>query len=119
MHYCGSAGKAGGSMTDKQLLEAAAKAAGITVGDYHPDFGVWNDNTGREWNPLTNDGDAFRLAVLLGIEPRQTNDMSSALWSTDAPPGFAVRNEMHNGDPLAATRRSIVRAAAAIGSATE
>lgn len=52
------------SAADKELLELAAKAAGID-GDYskransiaHPD---------GYWNPLTDDGDALRLAAKLG-----------------------------------------------------
>ena len=53
-------------MTDKELLELAAKSVGIK--------GAWS--SGREgirtiysqsddlvWNPLTDDGDALRLAV--------------------------------------------------------
>jgi len=46
-------------MTDRELLEAAAKAAGIQV---HPDGIEWNRNEeGYRWNPLTDDGDALRL----------------------------------------------------------
>ena len=45
-------------------------------------------------------------------------DRMSALYPADNPNGFAVCVENyfdHNGDPYAATRRAIVRAAAAIG----
>ena len=48
-------------MTDKELLESAARAAGyvlLTNGQaYSQDAGNF------DWNPLTNDGDALRLAV--------------------------------------------------------
>jgi hypothetical protein len=101
-------------MNDRELLELAAKAAGMSITpNWSYADGLIAD--GELWNPLTDDGDALRLAVKLGIEPRQTPEMASALWSIDTPPGFAVRNEMRNGDPYAATRRAITRAAAEIG----
>lgn len=50
------------------------------------------------WNPLTDDGDALRLAVKLHLlESSWLGDMSK------------------EADPYAATRRAIVRAAAEIG----
>lgn len=57
-------------MNDRELLELAAKAAGISpatfdrrdVGWYQPDKG-----TTGPWDPLTDDGDALRLAVKLWI----------------------------------------------------
>ena len=56
--------------TDKQLLEAAAKAAGIELR-----YDAYDDDVYRlkasgnryYWNPLQDDGDALRLAVKLGI----------------------------------------------------
>lgn len=64
-------------MTDKELLEAAAKAAGIE-GEYRTERmcigGDWQDVTAiflpdddGWWNPLTDDGDAFRLACGLDL----------------------------------------------------
>ncbi|WP_257757334.1 hypothetical protein [Burkholderia glumae] len=61
-------------MTDKELLELAAKAAAI-VGTYvrvHQAYGdqwVEGIDTGAPvfWNPLTDDGDRYRLAKHLGI----------------------------------------------------
>jgi hypothetical protein len=51
-------------MTDRELLELAAKAAGIF--DLRFDNkGVAYRNVHIEWNPLTDDGDALRLAVKL------------------------------------------------------
>ena len=53
-------------MTDTELLEFAAKAGGYSFdGDT-----LRNNNTDFEysgWNPLEDDGDAFRLAVSLGL----------------------------------------------------
>ena len=63
-------------MTDRELLEKAAKAAGIEwygiAGDDTSDclyFDIGPDDV-VEWNPLTNDGDALRLAVRLEIVPQ-------------------------------------------------
>jgi hypothetical protein len=56
-------------MTDRELLELAAKAAGIEL--WHEDVftnGLTHkvsDNGVLCWNPLTDDGDALRLAVKL------------------------------------------------------
>jgi hypothetical protein len=101
-------------MTDRELLEAAAKAAGIEV-----EFSVFSDGSficfhegcgcfHDEWNPLTDDGDALRLAVRL----RMNVDWESAdcVWCDNE--GETVEGD----DPYAATRRAIVRAAAEIGS---
>ena len=65
---------------DRELLELAAKAAGMNVSwdHYDPDYcagaegmflnGERSPDNSKYWNPLTNDGDALRLAVKLGIE---------------------------------------------------
>ena len=88
-------------MTDKELLELAAKAAGISEQQLnHPV---------NYWSPLTDDGDALRLAVKLGIHI--TNSITDA-WATTLQ---ITSIEPINNDPYAATRRAIVRAAAAIG----
>lgn len=47
-------------MPTEELLRLAAKAAKIAYPQ--KDFG------GRNWNPLDDDGDAFRLAFVLGLE---------------------------------------------------
>jgi hypothetical protein len=106
-------------VTDRELLELAAKAAGITYHSYVDSelFGR-GINIGEVdvplWNPLTDDGDALRLAVALGIQIHiEGRDESRAVWA----------NEIMlwtDGDALAATRRAIVMAAAEIGrTATE
>ena len=99
-------------MTDRELLEAAAKAAGM------PAFasgatGLRVSHDGRRsgyiWNPLTDDGDALRLAVKLEIHI-QTD--GRYCWAST----FSVNaTEESDVDPYAATRRAIVRAAAEIG----
>lgn len=56
-------------MTDRELLELAAKAAGIERGAERADCGISTTlPDGRHghlprWNPLEDDGDAFRLLV--------------------------------------------------------
>lgn len=91
-----------------ELLVLAAKAAGYT---YHPN---WWDETKwassiavtagalhvSQWNPLKNDGDAFRLACALGI---------------DIFPWCDKTHDQH--DICGAARRRIVEAAAEIGRA--
>jgi hypothetical protein len=51
---------------DRELLELAAKAAGIKTSLHKETDSLWIDGP-RVWNPLTDDGDALRLAVKLGI----------------------------------------------------
>lgn len=60
-------------MKARDLLDAAAKAAGMPTGGWALDESKGmrlQDERGdflRFWNPLTDDADAFRLAVELGI----------------------------------------------------
>lgn len=61
-------------MTDEELLELAAKAIGRTDLRCVREFiqgelrvGMWDDLNEVVWNPLTDDGDAFRLACNLKI----------------------------------------------------
>ena len=103
--------------TDKELLELAAKAAGIEIIQWSGrDVGQESAAImphGIEWNPLTDDGDALRLAVKLGM-PIQHGGSYVAAYA-----GKSVMaeqfTERHEKDPYAATRRAITRAAAAIG----
>jgi len=97
-------------MTDREMLELAAKAAGIEhlSSEYcvsGPE--LWDIERKRWWRPLTNDGDALRLAVQLGfsVEPGRC-------WHSHYGPAFG---EDVLGGVMAATRRAIVRAAAQIG----
>lgn len=98
-------------MTDRELLEAAAEAAGIAIewdGDLPIPFG-----SSIEWNPLTDDGDALRLAVKLGIEIGNYHQYDRALAFIGSRRGAGEYWEVGD-DPVAATRRAIVRAAAAM-----
>jgi hypothetical protein len=103
-------------MTDRELLEAAAKAAGMphTYNEFWSGFyirnpdGSWVPN--HHWNPLTDDGDALRLMVSL----RMNVHLDSNMVDVD-PDGIYWFSEAYGANPYAATRRAIVRAAAEIG----
>jgi hypothetical protein len=97
--------------TDRELLELAAKAAGI--GGFWVDAGlnIGSNAAPRIWNPLADDGDALRLAVKLRMSVKNTEIRASVI----AERAWVVTTEPHGTDPLAATRRAIVRAAAEIG----
>ena len=120
-------------MTDREMLELAAKAGGYARHEYV-------ENSARDGrvvtghydsllevciNPLTDDGDALRLAVKLGMhltqypiydEPKHS---AIAKKSNRLLDGHCVDTcvgiEVYDSDPYAATRRAIVRAAAEIG----
>ena len=99
-------------MTDRELLELAAKAAGILdeLEWFEESYGNCWVLGSREWNPLTDDGDALRLAVKLEM------DLSLGLNGCVVLPDPNIRlEELSSEDPYAATRRAIVRAAAEIG----
>jgi len=100
-------------MNDRDLLEAAAKAAGVV--------GTWDEleralylngerspDNSAYWRPHQNDGDALRLAVALRI----SLDMLTHI--VDATTGTVMCHEPWEDDHCAATRRAIVRAAAAM-----
>ena len=102
-------------MSDRELLELAAKAADIAC-VYDTDFDMLvlldSEVVPTMWNPLKDDGDALRLAVKTGepfvVRSRCVTTMGGLMEDFDP----AV-----SGDDLRATRRAIVSAAAAIGKA--
>lgn len=110
-------------MTDRELLEAAARAAGMET--------KWcqlrGESTGflrarfREdgdafpiWNPLTDDGDALRLAAKLRLSILPFLDGSEVCVQRHGE-GFEDWVEQTAVDACAGWRRAIVRAAAAMG----
>ena len=104
----------GTNMTDRELLELAAKAAGIEL--YVDERGYWLIEENGEhwyWNPLTDDGDALRLAVKLGISFKVFLQLNQ-VWADHHMLGNWIEEKLGE-DPCAATRRAIVRAAAEIG----
>lgn len=123
-------------MTDKEMLELAAKAAGVfmnksdwpfsdpleekffqttfdqkerSITGFVLWYGSQGDIGGIEeytWNPLTDDGDALRLAVTCGVHITSSNtDAWASTVGTTAIVPFL-------DDPCAATRRAITMAAA-------
>jgi hypothetical protein len=98
-------------MSDKELLELAAKAAGHTI----------SIKTLIEsgWNPLTDDGDAFRLMVKLGLRVRTRDERAIVDIYQDG--GWFMEIQIGtvdsgwNKDSEGATRKAIVHAAAEIG----
>jgi len=93
--------------TDRELLELAAKAAGYREAGINKPY---TDGLLENWNPLNDDGDALRLAVRLSLLVDVTAFSVTAMVN-----GVISAKEKHDGDPYAATRRAITRAAAAIG----
>ncbi len=105
-------------MTDRELLELAAKAAGIE-GEWDGDefkisVSFRNFYNYETWNPLTDDGDALRLAVKLEMD---VSIISGDIVAWDRKHSACF--EDCNDDPYAATRRAIVRVAAELGDLLE
>lgn len=113
-------------MNDRELLEMAAKAAGIEHVNYD---GVDYDGVDYDggaglvivgehgqhlhgWNPLKDDGDAFRLAMELEMT-LCTHGMGVYARSGDL---MCSSPECADNDRPALVRRTIVRLAAKIGS---
>jgi hypothetical protein len=113
--------------TDRELLDLAAKAygiAGIWVTNYDGDYYYQGNTDGiyyeypeggsTVWNPLTDDGDALRLAVKLELDIlfyRKHVDVCDNTKTQNV-----AAEEFTSGRDLA-VRRAIVRAAAEIGGA--
>jgi len=117
--------------TDRELLELAAKAAEMTswrwneysscLCHYNEKMSTWyyDDYGDRiEWNPLADDGDAFRLAVTLQIILGKYDEYANAAGIAYSGVDVVVWNHEEK-DPYAATRRAIVRAAAEIGASLQ
>lgn len=102
---------------DRELLELAAKAAGVDVwwtNEYGGCF-LRQKSCPVIWNPLTDDGDALRLAVKLALIPTQ-DSMLQLAWANDQTGEVAGEATYKECDlcEYAATRRAIVHAAAAM-----
>ena len=112
-------------MTDRELLELAAKAAELEVKWCDATEAFWSTDGYDSFTPLTDDADAFRLAVKLGINVL-------CLRSTGATGTTAIQCEKDshkinvgideggcNGDANAAARLAICHVAAEIGRGME
>lgn len=110
-------------MTDRELLELAARAAGIEIQGWFGDddndimFADIGPDEVIEWNPLTDDGDALRLAVKLNMQVSVGYRRIHAVICSDSDEPSINCSEPKEGDLYAATRRAIVRAATEIGKA--
>ncbi|MFU7349580.1 hypothetical protein [Pseudomonas paraeruginosa] len=108
-------------MNDRELLELAAKAAGLKAKwfkvkkwkeygnsrmliGYHDVFGTHHS---RPWDPLNNDGEALRLAVAVGVFDSIMSYGKFLSWLEDA-------QEVID-DGTSAFRRAITCYAAEIG----
>lgn len=114
-------------MTDRELLELAAKAAGFTNLIHWVDENTDEDShlygfpclcrdlcgkpyEIRAWNPLVDDSDALRLAC------GQSADIFINQATVRVEIGrVIVKQEIVKGDKVTAVRRAIVRAVAEIG----
>lgn len=97
-------------MNDRELLELAARAAGIDPVLAEP----INFSTGVEyyWNPRDDDGDALRLAVKLRFDISVEREIQVSWWQGES---LETVTWPLGDDPYAAARYAIVRAAAEIG----
>lgn len=93
-------------MTDRELLELAAKAAGLW--DYK------NDCIDVPWSARNDDGDCARLESALGIHVTWHSDgvvCGKRIWQA------IEMFDAHGGDKQAARRMASLRVAAEIGKA--
>jgi hypothetical protein len=93
-------------MNEIELLELAAKACGLEEAKMRIEF--------NQWNPLTDDDDALRLAVQLRmVLDTSTGDDIHVQYPFGT--NYYPLCEEGDPDPYATTRRAITRAAAEIG----
>ena len=108
-------------MTNRELLELAALAAWIDHAGVVDDGATILKNGGRDfdryWNPLEEDGDAFRLMVKLGIRLSLLKDLVHGMYAEAVirPHEQFVEWEDKHESLEAAARLAIVRCAAEIG----
>lgn len=98
------------AMTDHELLRLAAIAAGLEFGVIHGTPRIKCEAGWTPWNPLEDDGDAFRLMVKLCLNPRPSALDGTAECSSQ----YEIHHFGEVQSVLQATRLVIVRAAAEI-----
>jgi 2,4-dienoyl-CoA reductase-like NADH-dependent reductase (Old Yellow Enzyme family) len=119
-------------MTDRELIELAAKAAGLKINEsmqaerdalIHPyTAGLWIDEVSTSWNPIKDDAQALRLAVSLQLTICNEHIKAGAVYCLNADEkefqcvysGTSLDENVIPND-FEATRRAIVLAAAEIG----
>lgn len=96
--------------TERRLIERAAHACKLPeCGWMGPAFMYVKNNRFTDWDPLNDDGDAFRLMLALHLGLAAFDDRAVVFDGRRV--DILVH---HNGDAAAATRLAIVRAAAAM-----
>lgn len=93
-------------MNDRELLELAAKAAGIVIWKHGKTGGGYINDRAEAWSPLTDDGDAFRLMIGLQIRLDYAFDLVTCSFHKDW---------MSEPSTAEGVRRLVVRVAAEIG----
>jgi hypothetical protein len=97
----------------REDYELAAKAAGIETVQWMNPYDGFETKQG-DWNPPEDDGDAFRLAVAIGIKMRLTDDGSGFVMAVP------LEGDVERVDPLDPTkhvRYALFRAAITLGRA--
>lgn len=102
--------------TDRELLELAALAAGILTQSWYGNEAYFDGVLSR-WNPLVDSGDALRLAERCSLTVCMNGSGTVSVCDGYNKSEVFATQSIHDcgGSRLAATRRAIVRAAAAIG----
>jgi hypothetical protein len=117
--------------SDHELLQYAAKAAELEFRWIRDTPRILAEMGWTLWDPLTDDDDAFRLAVRLklcidhdfvetgtftfnGVTEGEYEAGVKVWRIIPKEPNIDIQ-EVYGGDPLVATRRAIVKAAAEIG----
>ena len=97
-------------MTDREMLELAARAAGLP-------WDQWVIDGDDRWDPLKHKADAFDLMVRMNllVMPYPL-DKCVRVTRLDQPDTVTFW-KVHNNDPATATMLAITRAAAEIGRA--
>ena len=110
-------------MNDKQLIQAAAKAAGIALVPYTWDKGSpWGGHEGftvagegpNEWNPLESSVEAFWLATALRMRVHHDGSCATAELPTGQKHCWTEAAVVEGNDHCHAMRGAIVRAAASL-----
>ena len=102
-------------MSDRELLEMAAKAAGIELPNPTLRVTHMRGVAPKLWNPLTDDGDALRLAATCHmVLDWSGSELHVRFWLTQSPeaPTLTFKSSDCGGD-----KATIVLAAAEIGRA--
>src|SRR3546814_16882155 len=102
-------------MDDRELLELAARATGFEIEDDENRGLVVLSDCGVEWNPLTDDGDALRLAVRLHMSvTRETGEAIVTAGHGPMPISTLERFKYVDQGEYAAALPAIVRAPPAL-----